>query len=217
MLNEKRFTASYSSGKDSTLAIWKAMQAGMRPVRLVMMQNTDDIHAWFHDLSPAVLAKLSDALGIPIQLVCTSGADYEKNFEHALHDCREDGAEVCIFGDIDIEGHYTWGSERCARTGLTPWYPLWHMDRKEAVLAFLDSGFTTTITAINPAVMSTDYLGAPLTRELMARMEREGIDVCGENGEYHSLVTDGPLFRHPLDVTFGAPIPTHGYLKLPVD
>lgn len=216
MTNRALFTASFSSGKDSTLAVWKALEAGLSPLRLLLIHNIDHRHAWFHDLSPAVTERLSEAIGIPIEIIETTGAAYEKNLEAALTVCRSEGAEVCVFGDIDIEGHYTWGCERCERAGLRPWYPLWHMSRRDAVLSFLDAGFTTVITAVDLTKMDTDYLGQPLTRNLMARMEAEGIDVCGENGEYHSLVVDGPLFRHPLAYRFGEPVMEFGFVKLPV-
>ena len=216
MKNSVLFTVSYSSGKDSTLALWKAVQAGFTPLRLLMMNNTDHRHAWFHDLSPAVAERLSDALGIPIHLIDTTGDTYERDLEAALIACRQEGAEMCVFGDIDIEGHYAWGCARCGKAELRPWYPLWHMKRRDVVLSFLEAGFTTVITAVDLSKLDVDYLGKPLTRELMAQMEAEGIDPCGENGEYHSLVVDGPLFRHPLEYRFGEPVMEFGFVKLPV-
>lgn len=216
MQEKRKFVASFSSGKDSTLSVYKAIQAGMEPLGLVITYNTDAERAWFHGLPESVIQRLSEALAIPIELIRTSGAEYEANFEKKLREYRAAGADTCVFGDIDIEGHLQWGMDRCANSELTPFFPLWQMDRKAAVMEFLDCGFTTRITTVNTSLMSADYLGKALTRELMSEMEADGIDVCGENGEYHTLVTDGPLFKKPFQYAFGQPVFDHGYAKLPV-
>ena len=216
MQTGKKFVASYSSGKDSTLAVYKAIQAGMEPIGLIITYNTDAERIWFHGLSEEVIQRLSDSLEIPIRLIRTSGAEYEINFEKTLKEFKEAGADVCVFGDIDIEGHLEWGRQRCANTGLEACYPLWQMNRKDAVLEFLNNGFTTRLIAVNTDKLGLEYLGEPLTLDLMHRMEEAGVDVCGENGEYHTLVTGGPLFKKPFHFTLGEPDVTPPYAKLPV-
>ena len=200
-LKGKKFVASYSSGKDSTLSIYKAIQSGMIPMGLIMTYNTDRERSWFHGISPQVIHKLETSMSLPINLIKTSGEDYEKNFEKELLTQKSAGAEVCVFGDIDLEEHLAWCSARCQNTGLE----------------FLEAGFTTHITVVDTERMSPDYLGLPLTTDLIAAMEKDNIDVCGENGEYHTFVTGGPLFKTPLDIKFSAPIPRGRYLTLEVE
>ena len=129
---------------------------------------------------------------------------------------KEAGAEVCIFGDIDIEGHLEWCTERCRNAGLEAYFPLWHRKREDVVREFLKEGFSTYLTVINTDVMDEKYIGKKITLELLEEMKKEGIDVCGENGEYHSFVKDGPLFKHPVDVKFGSPEKQGHYLCIEV-
>lgn len=216
-LKGKKFVASYSSGKDSTLSIYKAIQSGMIPISLIMTYNTDRERSWFHGISPQVIQKLETSMNLPITLIKTSGEDYEKNFEKELLAQKSAGAEICVFGDIDLEEHLTWCSTRCQNTGLQATFPLWQKSRKQAVLEFLEAGFTTHITVVDTERMSPDYLGQPLTPALIASMEKDNIDVCGENGEYHTFVTGGPLFKTSLGIKFSAPILRGKYLTLEVE
>lgn len=213
----KKFIASYSSGKDSTLAIYKAIKEGMEPVKLILTQNDDPAISWFHGLSDEMVEALQQILNIPIERVVTNSEAYAKDFEEALCKGKEEGAEVCVFGDIDIEGHLEWCSERCKNAGLEAYFPLWHRNRKSVVLDFINSGFSTYLTVVNTDVMSEKYIGKQLTEEIVKQLEHEGVDVCGENGEYHSLVTDGPIFTHSLDVKFGKPEKQGHYVCLPVE
>lgn len=160
-LKGKKFVASYSSGKDSTLSIYKAIQSGMIPMGLIMTYNTDRERSWFHGISPQVIHKLETSMSLPINLIKTSGEDYEKNFEKELLTQKSAGAEVCVFGDIDLEEHLAWCSARCQNTGLQPCFPLWQKSRRQAVLEFLEAGFTTHITVVDTERMSLTTWACP--------------------------------------------------------
>lgn len=212
----KKFVASFSTGKDSTLAIYKAIQSGMEPVGAVITYDPEKSRAYFHNLKEPVIKRLSAAIEIPIELIPTSGDDYVKNFEQKLAEYHKTGADTCVFGDIDLEDHLIWGKERCLTAGLEPWYPLWHKERRDVVDEFIDSGFTAYITIIDTDRMSADYLGEPLTKDIVTSLEADGIDACGENGEFHTFVADGPLFKHPLEFKFGEPVLKGQFAKLPI-
>lgn len=211
-----KFTASYSSGKDCTFAVYKAIQSGMEPLGLIMTFNADRAQRWFHTFPKASLARLSDCLGIRIDLLETNDKNYEKDFENKLREFKALGAEACVFGDVDVEIHFTWQDERCRNTGLTPYIPLRHANRRKTVKEFLDCGFVTYITTVDTQRLDKKFLGKKLTYELMDELEAAGVDVCGENGEYHSLVTDGPLFKKPFDFAFGDEVFDGRYAKLPL-
>lgn len=216
MKNNIKFTASYSSGKDSTLAIYKAISMGLQPQSLIMTYNEDRNRTWFHGINQGIIDKLSEALQIPIKLIRTSGKEYEMNFEKILKEEREKGAEICVFGDIDIEDHLTWNTDRCEKVGLKPLLPLWNKSREEVVYDFIDSGFVTYITVVDTEKMDAKYIGKQLTRELIAQLKSEGVDVCGENGEYHTFVCDGPLFNKPIQFDISKPVFDGRYLKIEV-
>lgn len=212
----KKFIASYSGGKDSILAIHRAIQQGMTPIALITTYNTDKERSWFHGLPQPVLESISQSLGIPIWLIKTSGEDYTVNFERALSSAKALGAEVCVFGDIDIQAHNDWCSERCHNVGLEPCFPLWGEARSALVYEFIDSGFTTNITVVDTKRMNPRFLGEKLTRKLVDEIAGEGVDICGENGEYHTFASGGPLFHQPVTFSFGEPLTENHYAILPI-
>jgi len=111
--NGRKFVASYSGGKDSILAIYRAIKLGMKPVSLIITFNVDMERSWFHGIPDELLSEVSASLDIPIKLIKTSGEDYAANFEKELKVQKENGAEICVFGDIDLEEHLQWCTARC--------------------------------------------------------------------------------------------------------
>ncbi len=199
----EKFVASYSGGKDSVLAIYRAVSQGMTPVELVTTYNTDRGRSWFHGIPQRLLQKVSGALNIPIRLIETSGERYAENFEKTLVEAKAKGATACVFGDIDIEEHLQWCTERCNQVGLKALFPLWQESRQSLVFEFIDKGFTAHLTVVDTARLPESFLGQQLTREVVAQIAQEGADPCGENGEYHTFVSNGPLFKEKVNVTFG--------------
>ena len=199
----KNFVMSYSCGKDSTLALHKMVAAGHRPLALLVMVNEALGRSWFHGADGALLDKYERALGIPVLRVPSAGENYHLAMEAALREARTMGAELAAFGDIDLEGNRAWSEARCAHTGLEAAFPLWHAGRRENVLELLALGYRCVIKSIDSTRLPKSLLGRILDRETVAVLERWGVDVCGENGEYHTLAVDGPLFHTPVDYHLG--------------
>lgn len=215
-LKGKKFVASYSGGKDSMLAIYRAIKAGLEPLCFIITYNKDRNLSWFHGVPKGLLENVSKSLNIPIWLIETNGEEYTKNFEKGLTKAKELGAEVCIFGDIDLEGHLVWCSERCENVGLKPCFPLWKENRKKLVYEFLENGFSSTFTVINTKMLNDKFLGMTMTKEICEQIEKEGADICGENGEYHTFVYNGPIFKEEIKFKFGDKIENNGYSILPI-
>ncbi|MCL2576269.1 MAG: diphthine--ammonia ligase [Defluviitaleaceae bacterium] len=211
-----KFVVSYSGGKESALSLYKVMQAGYEPIALITTFNTDVGRSFFHGLSEDLLEDVSRSLGVPIWLIKTSGEEYSVNFEKALLNAKAEGAEACIFGDIDIEGHKQWCSERCKNVGIASIFPLWGKRRDEVVFDIIDSGFTANITIVDTKFLGEEFLGQRLTRELAGRIAESGADICGENGEYHTFVSNAPNFAHPIQFSFGKTARSGDYAMLPV-
>ena len=212
----KKFAASYSGGKESALSVYRAVKQGHEPIALITMYNTDTDRSHFHCLPEDTLKNISIALNIPLWIIKTSGEEYAQNFEKALLRAKEQGAECCVFGDIDIEGHLKWCSERCVNTGIEPLFPLWGEERKNVVNDVIESGFISHISIINTKYLSDDFLGLQLTKEVMENIAAQGADICGENGEYHTFVSAGPIFKHPVKFSFGEKLTRDSYAMLPV-
>lgn len=210
----RKFVASYSGGKDSMLAIHHALQQGLEPVALITTYNTDKGRSWFHGIPNTVLEQVSDSLGIPVWLIRTDGQHYAHHFEQALTTAKEQGAEICVFGDIDIEEHRAWCRDRCDAVGLEAMFPLWGESRLDLVHAVIQNGFTATITVVDTKRLTRAVLGQTLSTDTLAIIVECGADACGENGEYHTFVSDGPVFKHPVPVCFGEEIVENGYAIL---
>lgn len=211
-----RFVASYSGGKDSVLAIHRAIQGGMKLQALLITYNTDRGRSWFHGIPEEILQAVSESVGVPVRLIRTAGTSYAADFEAALREQRALGAEACVFGDIDIQGHLDWCTERCLAAGLQPCFPLWQEDRRALAEECLQSGFRPTITVVDTKRLAAGFAARPLTREALDQMEQAGVDACGENGEYHSFVADGPIFSRPIPVSFGETFLLDGYAIAPL-
>jgi uncharacterized protein (TIGR00290 family) len=208
---------SYSGGKDGALAFFRAKKLGYEPMSLLTTYNKSAARSWFHGVPTDVLHKVAESIGVPIEIATADTGDgYGKNFETALIRLREKGAEVCIFGDIDIDAHREWNEARCRNSGLKGVYPLWQENRKSLVYELIDSGFKAVITIVDTKQLPERFIGRTLTRELAEEIAAEGADICGENGEYHSFVYDGPIFSEPIDVKFGSVLRNGDYSILPV-
>ena len=198
-----RFVASFSAGKDSMLALHKALAAGHTCAGLLVMYNPDAGRSWFHGVEPALLYALSAALGLPLLPCPAVGEQYHTAMEHCLREARADGAAACVFGDLDIEEHRAWDEERCRAAGLTPLLPLWGMDREACVRETLALGYTCLIKCVNNTLLPERLLGEPLNAAMLEELRTYSVDLCGENGEYHTLAVDGPLFHHPVSYVKG--------------
>lgn len=211
-----KFVMSYSCGKDSTLSLYRMIKAGHEPLALLVTVDKNVCRSWFHGIPQHLLEDVSKSLNIPLLLVESSGNDYKETFEQALRQAKEEGAQACVFGDIDLDAHRAWCTDRCDAVGLEAVFPLWLEDREALTHEFIDSGFTTVLKNVKLEWLGEEFLGKVLTKELVEKIKATGSDACGENGEYHSFVYDGPLFsyRIPFEVGENILTDTYGYLDI---
>lgn len=198
-----KFLMSFSCGKDSTLALEKMMERGGTCMGLMVMVSDENQRSWFHGASEGLLRRYSKALELPLWCVLSRGEDYHLAMEKTLLKAKEMGCEQVCFGDIDIEGNRAWGEERCRNTGLEAVYPLWHSGREENVREILRRGYKCLIKSVNPRLLPEELVGQLLSEDVLKTMAARGVDLCGENGEYHTLVVDGSIFRRKLDYRAG--------------
>lgn len=208
---------SYSCGKDSTLALHKMMQQKKEPIALIVMVNEEVNRSYFHGADIQMLKRYEKALGIPMIQAPSRGTDYHTSMEAALKKAKKMGAEFACFGDIDIEENRTWSETRCRNTGLEPVFPLWQKNRTENVYDLIRSGYQCLIKSINNKLLPKNLLGKILDEQVIQEFSKYGIDVCGENGEYHTLVIDGPLFRHPISCKTGRILDFGDYSAITVE
>ncbi len=212
---------SWSGGKDSCLALYRAMQAGAHPKLLVTMMNEEGDRSRSHALPAQLIAAQGEALGIPTIVKSASWQEYEQRFLAVLRKLPEQGVGFGVFGDIDIAEHAAWERRVSAEAGLQAWLPLWQQPRLNLLGEFLDLGFRATIVSLKADLLDRRYLGRVLDRGLIDELIAAGVDPSGENGEYHTVVTDGPIFQSPLSLRFGEQVLHSGYwfqeVNLPAD
>lgn len=201
--NDKKFIASYSGGKDSTLALYKAMKHGTALGIIVMMEE-DGERSRAHSLFTDILKAQAKAIGIPLFTGAANWDNYEKVFVEILKEAKKLGSEVLVTGDIDIPEHKCWHERIANSVGLELGIPLWKMDHREVVKEFISLGFVTKIITIDTRKgMKKEDLGRTLDFDYMKELEERGINPCGESGEFHTAVISGPLFKEDIKVKGG--------------
>lgn len=200
-MNQNKILCSWSGGKDSCFALMKAIKQGFSPAVLLNVLNEEGKISRSHGIPSHILQAQANAAGLPIHLISSSWKDYEQYFTSALSSLKETYQLThAIFGDIDLQPHRDWEEKVCTSAGLEALLPLWQQDRRSLVMQMLNSGIETMIVSCNEK-MGENFLGRILTPELIDELEALGVDACGENGEFHTLVLNCPLFKHRIDVT----------------
>jgi uncharacterized protein (TIGR00290 family) len=159
-----------------------------------------------HRLNEGIIKAQAGSIGIEYSTGKSLFSDYEEVFVSNIKLLKEQGIDYGIFGDIDIEEHRHWEERVCNIASITALLPLWQKDRKELMKEFINLGFKAKIVVVNTTMMDKKFLGQDLNYSLMEEIEECGADVCGENGEYHTVVYDGPIFKNPVDLKFGTKI-----------
>ena len=216
ILKNKTFFCSWSGGKDSCLALYRSLRNGGRAEALLTMMVEDGERSRSHGLSRAVINAQSAALNIPSMVRPASWDNYEQTFISALKDLKAKNVEYGVFGDIDLEGHLKWVENVCASVGLQALEPLWQTPRGDLLDEFIELGFKATVIAVRQDLLSREFLGRTLDQELIAEFENAGVDASGEEGEYHTVVTDGPIFSRSVEIAPKGRVVKNGYCFLDV-
>jgi uncharacterized protein (TIGR00290 family) len=193
-----RALVSWSGGKDCCLAWWRA-QTLYEIVGLVCMMTEDGARSRSHGLRPEVLKAQADSLGLPLLTAHAAWKDYESEFVRLLTaTSREIEATHVVFGDVFPEAHRQWAEHVCGAGHLTAVEPLWGEATESLVGEFLALKGEAIIATVRDEKLGGSWLGRALDQKAIAELTALGVDPCGERGEYHSLVTYFPGFKHRL-------------------
>ncbi|MBU4310292.1 diphthine--ammonia ligase [bacterium] len=211
---------SWSGGKETSLACYRAMQDKNLEVKyLLNMVSEDGRHSRSHGISSALLKAQSDTMGIPIIQRKTTWKGYEGVFKEAVSGLKEEGIKVGVFGDIDLQEHRDWVERVCREIGIKPLLPLWKEGREGLLKEFIRAGFKAIVIATRADLLGREWLGRKIDEEFIRDLKRLGsIDLCGEKGEYHTFVYDGPIFKELVRFSIGKKIfkNKHWFLQLAV-
>ncbi|AQQ52030.1 Dph6-related ATP pyrophosphatase [Planococcus lenghuensis] len=200
---QRAFIVSWSGGKDSALAYYRAVMEGHVPLALLTMFEEDGERSRSHGLPLEVLEAQAAHMGLPLAVGKASWSNYEEEFKKKLKAFREQGIEMGVYGDIDLEDHKQWVENVSEAAGMEAYHPLWQEPRLALLEQLLEEEFEAVITVVDTTRMSEKYLGKTLTAELIKELESLGIDACGEEGEFHTVIVDGPIFVERVPLMFG--------------
>ncbi|MEZ4448764.1 MAG: ATP-binding protein [Nannocystaceae bacterium] len=195
---------AWSGGKDSAWALARLRaDPSIEVLALFTTVRADDERVVMHGTSRALLHAQADALGLPLWEAalpnpCPNEV-YEASMAAVVDRARSVGADAFAFGDLFLEDIRAYRERMLAGTGLRALFPLWGEATGPLASAMIDGGLRALLVAVDPSRLAPDFLGRGFDRELLAELP-EGVDPCGERGEFHTLVIDGPGFRGPLAV-----------------
>jgi uncharacterized protein (TIGR00290 family) len=210
---------SWSSGKDSAWALYLLQQdARYNVAGLLTTLNSAFDRVAMHSTQRSVLEAQADAANLPLHAVplpwpC-SNAEYESAMRSAHEAAVADGVESIAFGDLYLEDVRRYREDLLRGTGLTPIFPLWGLDTRQLLATMISSGLEARIVCLDPKKLPASFAGRALDAAFVHDLAQNfpDVDPCGENGEFHTCVTAGPMFRHALSVTTGETVERDGFV-----
>jgi len=198
---------SWSGGKDSAMAFAAVLEDPAFEVTALLTTVTEGFErVSMHGVRRELLERQAESIGLPVEEVrippqCTNSV-YEARMAQVISRFRERGIRHVGFGDIFLEDLRAYREEKLSKANMTAIFPIWKTDTRELSRRFLFKKFRAIAVAIDPAKLDRSFAG----RELDASFFRDlpkGVDPCGENGEFHTFVFDGPIFHAPIPLEVG--------------
>lgn len=208
----------WSGGKDSSLALWKVLQQQQLDVRyLVTTISQQHQRISMHGVQLTLLKAQAASIGIPLKLMelpdSPDNTQYEKHLTQVLSELKAEGIDTVIFGDIFLEDLKAYRLALLDKLGMKAVFPIWEQDTTELLNEFIDEGFKALTVCVDGSKLTDAFAGRILDDAFLNDLP-ETVDPCGENGEFHSFVFDGPLFKHEVPIEIGETI-TRSYKGMP--
>lgn len=196
---------SWSGGKDSALALHKLKLSKQSPSVLFTTINSKNNRVSMHGTPISLIKSQANCLGLELKSLLLPPSlnmnSYNLIMEKTLLNMKNEGFTSFAFGDIFLEDIKTYRISQLNKIGINAKFPLWGKSTKLVMDEFLDKGFKTVITSLNENKLPIDFIGRVIDKDLLKTFPKN-IDICGENGEYHSFVFDGPIFKKPVPYKF---------------
>jgi uncharacterized protein (TIGR00290 family) len=207
MVMREKILLSWSGGKDSSLAYYYIQEAGAYEIAVLLTTITEGYNrVSMHGVRRVLLERQAQSLGLPLQEVYipkdSVDEEYESRMRDALLGYQRDDINSAGFGDVFLEDVRKYREDRLARIGMKAVFPLWKRDTTKLVRDFIDLGFEAIVTCIDSRVLDSSFAGKLINDDFISRLPPH-VDPNGENGEFHSFVLDGPIFKRRVEVSIG--------------
>lgn len=203
----KKAYLNWSSGKDAAFALYLLQQQNEYSVqKLVTTINSEVDRVSMHGLRKDLLLQQGESIVIPIQLISLPGkvpmSDYNRIMEQETFELKAAGFTHSVFGDIFLEDLKQYREQQLQKVEIEAVFPMWKMDTSKLMQDFLSAGFKAITVSVNAAVLDQSFCGRIIDSDFIADLP-SGVDPCGENGEFHTFVFDGPIFSKPVSFQKG--------------
>lgn len=198
---------NWSGGKDSALALYYLLQdKQFNVVQLLTSINNAYNRVAMHGIRAELLQQQAAAIGLPLQEIRLNDQpsmdEYNKAMTNTLQGLHNQGFTHAVYGDIFLEDLRRYRETQLAPVGLKAHFPLWQKNTTELLLEFIDLGFTTIVCCVKSDLLDKSFAGRIIDKDFVKDLPK-GVDPCGENGEFHTFVIDGPIFKHPISYAIG--------------
>jgi len=205
----------WSGGKDSCLALHELRRDPPSEV-VALLTTVTEVYdrISMHGVRRELLERQAAVLGLPLEIVTIppkcANADYEARMEAALLKWKERGVSLVAFGDIFLEDLRAYREGNLARAGMEAVFPIWKRPTRELAAEFISLGFRAVTVCVDPRVLDDSFVGREINEKFLAELPL-GVDPCGENGEFHSFVYDGPGFVERVEFRLGEKVLRDGF------
>jgi diphthine-ammonia ligase len=213
-----KVVAAWSGGKDSCFACYKAVKSGLDVVSLVTFMENES-RSNFHAITSKLLDAQAKAVDVSLVKRVTTPSSYEQVFKETMLQFKAKGVEGLVTGDIyEVADHEErWLERVCREVGLVPIRPLWQSDTTQIFKDFIGAGFKATVVRTRLSALGEEWLGKELDERFLGDiLKLKSVDPCGEGGEYHTVVTDGPNFRNRIKLLETKKSSQNGFGRLDV-
>ena len=198
---------NWSGGKDSALALYNAQKDKRYSIeRLLTNMNGKYRRISMHGVREELLTLQAEAIGLPLQKVILpeepSIKEYENKMKETVEQLQREKFTHAFFGDIFLEDLKKYREEQLSKVGISCVFPLWKRDTVELMHEFIDLGFKTILVCTKAELLPQEFAGRIIDKDFLKDLPKN-IDACGENGEFHTFVFDGPIFKKPVPITVG--------------
>jgi len=213
--SKSKAIVSWSSGKDSAIALQRTLEAGQFEVLCLLTTLSEPFQrVSMHGVREELLELQAESIGLQLQKVkipypCPN-AVYEERMRSTLSNWKARGLTHVIFGDLFLEDIRRYREEKLVLLNLTPVFPVWGRDTARLAREIIDAGFRAVLTCVDPRKLDPSFAGREFDDSILRDLPA-GVDPCGENGEFHTFVYDGPIFRKPIQIEVGEKVSRDGF------
>ena len=203
----EKIILSWSGGKDSAIALYEIQQRREYGVTSLLTTLTEDYdRVTMHGVRRLLLERQAESLCLPLEQVFISkeapNEEYESRMQATLVNFQKAGVSSVAFGDIFLEDIRKYREDNLSKIGMKAIFPMWGRDTAELARTFVDLGFKSIVTCVDSKILSNIFAGRIIDNSFLDELP-SNVDPCGENGEFHSFVFDGPIFKRRVSLTIG--------------